>query len=200
MFTSVTSMRTMPGGSEWLAFCRKFDEHHLVKPNLYISEHIAGALWEHTLSGGLTSLSDEKASLSAFFQVHEVPDGQRFEWERVQFQVIENRHIESRFAHMPSYGLFFRSNRYKVYLTTDAQFQLESAMPFYLAADFIFQDCETLELPSGVHANYQQLKTLDPEIKRKMWLYHYNHHYSALPNPAADGFAGFVLPSQSFEL
>jgi ribonuclease BN (tRNA processing enzyme) len=183
------------GGLEWLGFTRKFSTH-LTKPNLYLSEHLVAPLWEHTLAGGLTSLSDEPASLSAFFQVHPVADGKNFRWENISFEIIPHRHVESQFAHMPSYGLFFSINGRWVFLTTDAQFQPEQSLPYYQKADYIFQDCEIAAIPSGVHAHYNQLRTLPPEIKAKMWLYHYNS--GALPDAVADGFGGFIQPGQQF--
>jgi ribonuclease BN (tRNA processing enzyme) len=187
------------GGLEWLAFARKFSENGLPKPHLYITEHLVEPLWQHTLSGGLTSLNDEPASLSAYFQVHPVADGNNFRWAGIDFKIIANPHIESPFAHMPSYGLLFTINNTVIFLTTDMQFNLPHALPYYQAADLIFQDCETTATSSGVHAHYQQLRTLDPAIKAKMWLYHYNDH----PNQAQaqnDGFHGFVTPGQQFVL
>lgn len=186
------------GGLEWLAFARKFDGQHCSKPNLYLSQHLVSPLWENTLSGGLTSLSNEPASLSAYFQVHSVADGQSFEWEGIHFQLIKNKHILSPYADMPSYGLFFQVNDHWILLTTDSQFQPEFLLPYYQQATLIFQDCELYAKPSRVHANYQQLKTLAPAIKAKMWLYHYDG--PELPNAQADGFRGFVKPRQQFNL
>lgn len=37
----------------------------------------------------------------------------------------------------------------------------------------IYQDCETSPFPSDVHAHITDLKTLPPEIKSKMLIYHY---------------------------
>jgi ribonuclease BN (tRNA processing enzyme) len=187
------------GGLEWLAFARKFAPNPLSKPHFYLTERLVKPLWEHTLSGGLTSLTDEPASLSAYFQMHPVVDGGGFDWEGIHFYIIENPHIESEFAHMPSYGLLFEVNGQTIFLTTDMQFQPDHAMPYYHAAQLIFQDCETSVHPSGVHAHYQELKTLDPAIKAKMWLYHYNDAPSQT-QARADGFCGFVRPGQHFNL
>lgn len=185
------------GGLEWLAFSHKFDDEKLSKPNLYISESLVETLWDHCLSGGLNSLNDEKATLSAFFQVHAVPEGGSFNWQSISFEVIKNIHVLSKFSELPSYGLFFEINQKKIFLTTDTQFQPERMQVYYQQADIIFHDCETSAKPSNVHAHYQQLKTLAPAFKQKMWLYHYNSEN--LPNALADGFAGFVKPGQSFE-
>lgn len=183
------------GGLEWLGFTRKFNDD-LTKPNLYLSKNLVDPLWNHTLSGGLTSLSDEPSSLSAFFNVHPVAEGGYFQWEHMAFQLIPNKHIDSQFAHMTSYGLFFSVHGRWVFITTDSQFQPENLLLYYQKADCIFQDCETVQKPSGVHAHYQQLKTLDPKIRAKMWLYHYN--CPPLPDAVADGFCGFVQPGQQF--
>lgn len=184
------------GGLEWLAFSRRFDAKQLSKPNLYVSADIVQTLWKHTLSGGLTSLSDEHATLSSYFVVHSVPEGGHFNWQKIRFHLVKNIHILTDFAEMPSYGLFFHINDQKIFITTDTQFQPEKMHQYYEEADFIFQDCETNKKVSGVHAHYRQLKTLDLTIKNKMWLYHYNS--TALPDAKADGFAGFVLPGQTF--
>ncbi len=185
------------GGLEWLAFSHKFNDHGISKPNLYISASLVDTLWEHSLSGGLTSLNDEPASLSAFFQVHPVKEGGSFTWENVKFELVKTVHILSDYADLPSYGLFFQLNKTYIFLTTDTQFQPEKMQAYYQKADIIFHDCETSEKPSKVHAHYQQLKTLDPAIKRKIWLYHYNDNH--LPDAKVEGFAGFVKPGQLFD-
>ena len=77
------------------------------------------------------------------------------------------------------------------------QYAPHEIMDFYKWADIIFQDCETAKVLSGVHAHYTELVTLDKEIKRKMWLYHYNP--GPLPNARKQGFRGFVQKGQCFD-
>jgi hypothetical protein len=74
---------------------------------------------------------------------------------------------------------------------------------FYGEANHIFQDCETAPFKSGVHANYVDLKTLSPEIKAKMWLYHFQDNviedYETWNAKAiADGFRGFMKTGAVF--
>jgi hypothetical protein len=66
----------------------------------------------------------------------------------------------------------------------------------------IFHDCETSPFKSGVHAHFDDLKTLPDEIKSKMWLMHYQWVEEVdLAKLAEDnGFAGFVRKGQSFDL
>ena len=98
---------------------------------------------------------------------------------------------------MPSFGLIFQINDTKIFITTDTQFTPQQLRDLYLEADIIFHDCETTEYASGVHANYQDLINLEPEIKSKMWLYHFNT--IELPDAKKEGFCGFIKRGQTFE-
>jgi hypothetical protein len=58
--------------------------------------------------------------------------------------------------------------------------------------DVIFHDCQLHE-PGTVHATYEQLKTLDNDLRGKMHLTHYGDMFQKF-DPATDGFAGFAQP------
>lgn len=69
---------------------------------------------------------------------------------------------------------------------------------YYNESDVIIHDCETM-YKSGVHAHYDNLKTLDEDIKRKMKLVHYQDNvldeWNMWESKAkSDGFFGFVKP------
>lgn len=181
------------GGLEWLAF-RTYHEG-FQKPKLYLSNDLVDDLWDHVLSGGLHPQSEFLANLSTYFQVFPVGDTRCFEWEEINFQLVRTKHYKSVYHLCPSYGLYFSLHGKKVFITTDACLS-DSLRPFYSDADLIFQDCETSLVPSGVHAHYIELRNLEPEIKNKMWLYHYND--GDLPDAKKDGFLGYVQKGQTF--
>ena len=104
--------------------------------------------------------------------------------------MIQSGHIVSGFSIIPSYGLMFHVNNQSVFITTDTQFAPTQIKDYYDLSDIIFHDCETAPIKSSVHAHYSELITLPAEIKKKMWLYHYNP--GALPDARRDGFRGFV--------
>lgn len=185
------------GGLEWFALQRMFVCQNS-KPGLIIHEDLVTPLWEHSLSGGLKTLEDQDATLDNFFKVSTVGDNQVFEWENLQLRLIKTVHIHSNKVLMPSYGLDIYNNEKHFFITTDTQFTPELFNEYYQQASIIFHDCETLLTPSGVHAHFNQLSSLPPEVKAKMWLYHYND--GALPDPHAQGFRGFTLPGQLIEL
>lgn len=184
------------GGMEWLGFTRKFDPS-CTKPKLFVSRYIKNELWSNVLSGGMLSLQGEVADLDTYFEVQTIPKNQGFEWEGVNFQLIQAIHIMSGFHLVPSFGLMFAMNGVKTFLTTDTQFSPNQIKNFYDMADIIFHDCETAKYKSGVHAHYDSLHTLPKEVKQKMWLYHYQD--GPLPDARAEGFLGFVKKGQIFD-
>lgn len=185
------------GGMEWFALTHKFDRNEKIKPNLYANKTILHNLWENTLKGGLSTIQGIKASIDTFFVTHPVESDGTFIWEDILFQTVQTVHVVTNFNFMPSYGLIFTVNNIKIFITTDTQFAPNQLNDFYKSVDLIFQDCETIPNPSGVHANFKELIHLEPSIKEKMWLYHYNP--GPLPNAEAEGFKGFVKKGQVFE-
>jgi ribonuclease BN (tRNA processing enzyme) len=184
------------GGLEWLGFTSKFDPN-VPKPNLYISKKIVSRLWEHVLSGSLASIPSDNPSLKDYFVVHSVEPKGSFRWQNITFHLVETIHVDGAWLKMPSFGLFFTIRGTKIFITTDTQFTPRKLMPFYKKADVIFQDCETSKYNTGVHAHYSQLLTLDSDIRKKMWLYHYNP--GPKPDAEQDGFKGFVKVGQVFK-
>lgn len=184
------------GGLEWLGFTTKFDAH-CAKPLLFINEKLAPVLWNKVLAGGLSSLQGVIAELSTYFEAKPIKENASFTWEEIDFTTVKTTHIMSGFAVLPSYGLLFTANGFTVLITTDTQFYQCYLMNFYQMADVIFHDCETAVNRSGVHAHYDELMTLDPAIRQKIWLYHYNP--GDLPGAKKDGFRGFVTKGQCFD-
>lgn len=183
------------GGLEWLAFSTIFDKR-CRKPVLYVSETLVVNLWEHVLAGGLLSLEEKQAQLETYFEVHAIKNN-AFIWQGAHIDLVPTRHYKSNGVLMPTYGLFFTANRCKIWMTNDSQFTPDTHLEYYLKADLIFHDCETSRVHSGLHAHYEELVTLPKEIKKKIWLYHYNNE--PLPDALKDGFKGFVKKGQLFD-
>lgn len=185
------------GGIEWFAFQRKFASSN-GSPQLIIHKDLVHRLWEHSLSGGLRTLDDREAILSDYFVVNIVKDEHIFNWEGLKLNLVQTIHIYSNKKLMPSYGLAIGFKGKTFFITTDARFTPERFEKYYRDATLIFHDCETMETSSGVHSHFKQLDTLDPKIKAKIWLYHYND--GELPDAQSHGFAGFVRRGQEFDL
>jgi ribonuclease BN (tRNA processing enzyme) len=185
------------GGLEYAGITTLFDPQ-CSTPNLYLSQELASELWETSLSGGMKSLQGKIATLDSYFNVHCIPNKGYFDWENIRFELIRVIHVNNGFYLMPSYGLFFEVDGVKIFLTTDSQLCFDLHFDYYQKADLIFQDCETASYPTTVHAHYSELVDLPSDIKKKMWLYGYQP--TSLPDAQKDGFLGFVIKGQSFDL
>lgn len=183
------------GGVEWLGFCSKFIAHST--PTLFVSDDQVDLLWDTVLKGGMSSVKDEPAQLETFFNVHGIQPGGKFIWEDISFKLVKTIHVISDHHTLPSYGLFITYKQHKIFLTTDTQFDLASLEKFYLDADIIFHDCETINIKTGVHAHFDDLQHLPLEIKAKTWLYDYNE--GTLPDANMAGFLGYLKKGQVFE-
>lgn len=185
------------GGLEWLALQRKFICQNNL-PELIIHENLVHPLWDNCLSGGLKTLKEKEASLNDYFIVTEVKDAQVYEWEGLKIDLIQTVHIYSNEELKPTYGLTIEYQGKKYFISADAQFTPDIWDGYFRESTLIFHDCETLESPSGVHAHFNELKTLPPAIKAKTWLYHYND--GELPDAKAEGFLGFIHCGQIIKL
>lgn len=191
------------GGVEYLAFTTYFDpacEDKYIQ--LYGNNKLLRQAWQSSLKGGLESHQCKVLSLDDYFDVNMIRDNGSFVWEEIKFEIVQSIHIYNGFSVVPSYGLMIQRlgeckeghKIPKIYYTSDSQFCPTQIMDFYKMADLIIQDCETYPFKSGVHANYEDLKTLPNEIKEKMLLIHYQdniidpsvNHFINIPNILKD--------------
>ncbi|TXI92447.1 MAG: MBL fold metallo-hydrolase [Neisseriales bacterium] len=183
------------GGLEWLGFSKFFMEN--IQVPLYIGPELKDRLWKNVLCGGMSTLEYTEANLETFFRPEKIEEDLSFTFDNYTFQLIKVPHSYSNNLLLPSYGLLIHGNKQKIFITTDTRFAPDELNSVYKDADIIFHDCETSEHLSNQHSHYNQLVTLSPEIKQKIWLYDYND--CQLPDAHTDGFLGFVTRGQQFE-
>ena len=174
------------GGVECAAFCSYFDPSVKDKPKFFAEQQLVKSLWNNTLSGGLEGIERIDARLDTYFDVCPVKRNSSFMWEGVKFELVQSLHISAKYSLVDSFGLMFTSphSGKRIYLTSDVQFAPETSMKaYYSEADLIVHDCETM-YHSGVHAHYDQLKTLAPDLKAKMMLCHYQDNVCDDPQPS----------------
>lgn len=168
------------GGLEYIAlssyFAPKKDENgNPIKIQLFGNADLINELWNSSLKGGLKCIQGKQTTLLDFFDVTMVQKNSSFIWEKIEFKIVQSVHVMDGYSIVPSYGLMFKDapTRKTIYVTGDTQFNPNQIMDFYRQADVIIQDCETSPFKSGVHAHYEELKTLPIEIKKKMVLTHF---------------------------
>jgi len=186
------------GGLEYMGFSCKFDPAAEL-PNLIISNQIGDKLWNKSLAGSMTINEDEDPStVSTYFKYRPVPSENHFQWEGIDFTLVPTKHVVGHNYTVLSYGLLFKINNTKIYLTTDTKFDPIGLASVLDDADLIFHDCEATGFPTGVHPHYSELVTLPARLKSKIWLYHYDDLNIQRPNAVMDGFLGLVDAGQTF--
>ena len=185
------------GGLEWLAICTYFNPK-AKRPILYGEANLLDELWHNSLKGGLEVIDTGLCRLEDYFDCRPLHVGETFHFRGINLTMHRMTHIQSNSCSRYSYALLAEDPGKGVFfLTTDTRFAPELIRELAPQVDLIFHDCETTVSRTGVHAHYEELLSLPPEIRAKIWLY----HYSASPcqDPAADGFLGFVQRGQSFQ-
>jgi len=185
------------GGLEEIAFTTYFNPT-VERPKLYCNDSLMPELWK-ALEGGLGSIQGKVVTLTEYFDCKPVEASGKFEWEGIEFIPVQTVHVMSGYHIKHSYGLMITSEAgIKVFFTSDTQFCPNQIQDFYDQADYILQDSETSPFKSGVHAHYDDLKTLSDETKSKMWLYHYQPDTDK-EVAVSDGFRGFVNKEDEFD-
>lgn len=205
---------------DWIKRPKSYKEGSYA-PRLIANSQLLKDLWDKSLCGGLESMEGFVANLSTFFEPISVRDNQTFKWEGWSCELIQQVHIMTGSTIACTFGLLMSKEGHKtIYFTTDSQHCSPRQMEvFYKKADIIIQDCECTPFASGVHANYKQLAgypeansvRLSDEVKKKMWLSHYQDFVSEGKTfdgkdmdwdalALADGFAGFVKLRQTFDI
>ncbi len=187
------------GGIETIALSAYFNPADR-KPKLFAEEKLIRRLWLDSLKGGLQCIQGRCMEIDDYFECHPVPDSGSFIWEGINFRLMKMPHIQSGQKNHDSYGLIIQeqSEGANVFFTADTQFRPELIKETAEKMHIIFHDCETTQFKTGVHAHYEELRTLPEDVKRKIWLYHYQP--DPVYNPEADGFRGFVIKGQEFEI
>lgn len=185
---------------EHLAFYRFFVPNSTgkpVRPKLFIASSLIQPLWEHTLKGGLDGHHGRSLNLTDYFECSPIQKNKSFIWQGIKMTPFRVTHVNTGYELKPSYGLFIENPKTgkSLMITGDTCFNPDGLSYLYERADVIFHDCEVSEIRSKVHANWEDLKTLPPEIRKKTWCY----HYSKVPEDIKD-FAGFIKKGQEFEI
>ena len=145
------------------------------KIQLICNNELLREIWNSSLRGGLKSIQGKQTNLVDFFDIASVRNNGTFVWEDIEFNIVQSVHVMDGYAIVSSFGLMFKTTpeNSRVFITGDTQFNPNQILDFYKQANLIIQDCETSPFRSGVHANYEELKTLPIDIKSKMHLIHY---------------------------
>lgn len=187
------------GGLEAMAFLSFFSGH---RPTLF---HALGRdLWDQQRYG-LSKLHGATMGLGDYFKVEEIHRVlMSFQWEGLSIRAVPHRHISATCgAGMDSFGIHVyelgQANQDCLFITTDTNHPTELAN--VINSTLVLHDCETSQVPSGVHCQFDQLAKLPAQQKGKVWTYHYSAHPADMGKLAqSHGLAGAARAGQVFHL
>jgi ribonuclease BN (tRNA processing enzyme) len=194
------------GGMEFLAFSSYFDPT-CPQIKLFCHKWLGDDLWYFSLKGGLASIQGKILNLEDYFDVNGLGNGENFIWQNITFEIVQGIHVFNGYWVVPTFGVLFHSpaSGKIIYHTSDTQFDLEHLSQYYEKADLIIHDCETGPFKTDIHSHYDDLKTLAPEIKIKIYLWHYQDNvfqdFDTWQQKALnDGFKGFLKRGEKIEV
>lgn len=188
------------GGVEEMVLIGKYVTKSPV--NIVIPKEFKKKLWNESLRGGIQFSENGKMTFDDYFK--EIPN-QRIqkkpfemyhaELGTLDIKLFRTRHVTTNNKNLKnsqkSYGVLLDE---KVLFTGDSQFnepQLRFLLSKYPTIEYIFHDCDISGYSAGVHASYDQLCSLSPDIRSKMYLCHYNEAVNSI-DAIVDGFAGLA--------
>ncbi len=171
------------------------------KPDLIIPPCLKKPLWNDSLKGGLAFNETPKLTMDDLFNVltpKQVKSSERplfnLDFKGINLKIFKTNHIPGnakswREAEWAS-GVLIDE---KILFTADTKFDLNLLEEYdkKYDLDLIIHDCQLFT--GGVHASYEELKTLSPAMKKKMLLTHYADNWEQF-TPENDGFLGFAKP------
>ena len=184
------------GGMEWMALNMYFAEKPR-KPELIMEGALMEEMWESSLKGGLGCIRGKVMELSDYFSCRPEREGSPFVWEGLSCAMVRLPHVAGETRNIFSFGLVLEEAPGRsAFISSDTRFEPELLSAIGERTAAIFHDCETCVPQTGVHAHYDQLKTLPSWLREKMWLYHYQPYPKQ--DPVKDGFKGFVAKGGEF--
>lgn len=191
------------GGLEGLLLNRLFSGSAVPRPRLYAEKGTLNELWG-MLYFPLRVTTEGEMGLGDYVNPCPITMrariSRRTHWQRgITLQLVRNVHVPNPINPMYAYGMIIEDSNRKVYISGDTVFYPD--LLEYLVEEkgvgTIFHDCET-GFKTGVHAHYDELRTLRPKIRNKMWLYHYGAAALNELTPKDDGFLGFAQRTEPY--
>lgn len=194
------------GGIEEVAFKARYITKQ--KVNIIINDEFKEKLWNESLCGGLQYSEFGKQTFEDYFtQIKPISAIKKpFEIFQTNIGSIDVKLFRTR--HVTTKTDSYKESQYsqgvildnRILYPCDSQFNPDQLA--FLCETFpievIFHDCDLSGYSAGVHATYDQLKTLPKALKSKMYLCHYSDSAGDY-NPKQDGFAGFAKAATYYE-
>jgi ribonuclease BN (tRNA processing enzyme) len=175
------------------------------KPKFIITPQFQHSLWENTLKGGaevnelnLLKFTDLVEIIEPTWLKHQPRETYHINIDGIDLTIFRTIHTPGNVTHWEkaawSTGLIVDG---RIMFTADTRYDPNLFIDFNMnGIDTLFHDCQLFS-PGIVHASYQELKALTPEIRSKTYLTHYGDNFDQF-DPILDGFKGFARAFQMY--
>ncbi len=177
------------GGLEFLTLKNRYMKQPIGQStlNLIVPDEYESVLWNESLKGGLKynelGFQDGAMGIKDYFKVinpEKCDEGRtiyKINYNGIKLEFFQTNHIPSEANNIEqafiTYGLFIDD---KVFFSGDTKFDKDLIMHYNeRGAEYYFHDCSFGFNP--VHANVDELLTLEDELKAKMYLMHYGDDF-----------------------
>lgn len=171
------------------------------KPDLIIPHTMEKEIWNETLKGGIAYNENPELKLKDIFNVINPKPQKSAERTTYEIKYKSFDLLLFKTNHIPDNAPTWKEAKWtsgliidkRILFSCDTKFDPEMIQYYNkkFNIEIIFHDCQFFT--GGVHASYQELKTLPADIKKKILLTHYADNWESF-NAKADGFMGFTSP------
>lgn len=196
------------GGVEYLSLINRYvGVLSLKKPKIrmIINKEYQDILWDMSLRGGMefneVNAYGKRLDFEDYYDISRPTlkvASPREIWEinfnGIKIEIFRVNHIpgnaESANTAFITYGLFIDD---RIMVSGDTKFDPSLIELYADRAEYIFHDASLS--PNPVHASLDELRTLPPDIKKKVFLMHYSDDWKNFP---ADDFAGYTRQGERY--
>ncbi|MBN2511012.1 MAG: MBL fold metallo-hydrolase [Spirochaetales bacterium] len=190
------------GGLEELILMHRYVKQQ--KPTIHISAEYQHILWDMSLKGGAAFNEEhngEPLSFGDLFTIVRPSCAAQYPRQTLETDIGSINIKMFRTMHIPDDPASWRCSFWscgliiddRVMFTSDTRFDINLLTDYASRFDLelIFHDCQFY--PGGVHAPFEELKTLPGELKKKMVLMHYGDNWKDYEKAVKrEGFAGLA--------
>jgi len=176
------------GGIENLALHHRYlNQNHPSKLKIIINEEYQKVLWDRSLRGGMewneSNYKGTKLTFDDYFEAVrpdiKTKNGEKnysLDYNGIKLEFVPTNHIPDNAKTVKqafiSFGLFIDG---KVLFTGDTKFDPEIINKYSKKAEIIFHDCSFTDNP--VHTPLSKLRTLPDELKKRIYLMHFEDNW-----------------------
>lgn len=195
------------GGIEYLTLRNRYISQPSGRPKLTMitSSEYQSVLWAQSLRGGLeyNEMNPEgrRLQFEDFYNLHlfenlssEPRSTFQTQFKNLKLELFHTNHIpgeaESSSDAFITYGLFIDD---RIFVSGDTKFDEALVNTYADRSEVMFHDASLTS--NAVHASVQELRTLPEEIRKKMYLMHYQDETK---DEDAEGFAGLTKQARRY--